>query len=65
MLRAFASGCTALTGVEAISNGVPAFKQPEARNAAITMGFMAAVLGTLFIGVTVLASALGHHPARR
>ena len=62
VLRAFASGCTALTGVEAISNGVPAFKHPEARNAAITMGFMAAVLGTLFIGVSVLASALGVTP---
>jgi amino acid transporter len=62
VLRAFASGCTALTGVEAISNGVPAFKHPEARNAAITMGFMAAVLGTLFIGVSVLASALGVSP---
>src|SRR6266853_1859892 len=56
VLRAFASGCTALTGVEAISNGVPAFKHPEARNAAITMGWMAAVLGTLFIGVSVLAA---------
>ena len=62
VLRAFASGCTALTGVEAISNGVPAFKHPEARNAAITMGWMAAVLGTLFIGVSVLASALGVTP---
>jgi len=62
VLRAFASGCTALTGVEAISNGVPAFKHPEARNAAITMGWMAAVLGTLFIVVSVLASALGITP---
>ena len=62
VLRAFASGCTALTGVEAISNGVPAFKHPEAHNAAITMGWMAAVLGTLFIGVSVLASALGITP---
>ena len=62
VLRAFASGCTALTGIEAISNGVPAFKAPEARNAAITMGWMAAVLGTLFLGVSVLASALGITP---
>src|SRR5260370_322424 len=62
VLRAFASGCTALTGVEAISNGVPAFKHPEARNAAITMGWMAAVLGPLFIGLSVLASALGITP---
>ncbi|HSB42246.1 MAG TPA: APC family permease [Methylomirabilota bacterium] len=62
ILRAFASGCTALTGIEAISNGVPAFKAPEARNAAITMGWMAAVLGSLFLGVSVLASALGITP---
>jgi amino acid transporter len=62
VLRAFASGCTALTGIEAISNGVPAFKPPEARNAAITMGWMAVVLGTLFLGVSVLASALGITP---
>jgi amino acid transporter len=58
VLRAFSSGCTALTGIEAISNGVPAFKPPEARNAAITMGWMAGILGTFFLGVTILASAL-------
>jgi amino acid transporter len=62
VLRAFSSGCTALTGIEAISNGVPAFKAPEARNAAITMGWMAVILGTLFLGITVLASALGITP---
>jgi amino acid transporter len=58
VLRAFSSGCTALTGVEAISNGVPAFKPPEARNASITMGWMAGILGGLFLGITVLAWAL-------
>ena len=58
MLRAFSSGCTALTGVEAISNGVPAFKPPESRNASITMGWMAGILGGLFLGITVLAWAL-------
>ena len=58
VLRAFSSGCTALTGIEAISNGVPAFKPPEARNAAITMGWMAGILGTFFLGIIVLASAL-------
>ena len=58
VLRAFSSGCTALTGIEAISNGVPAFKPPEARNAAITMGWMAGILGTFFLGVTILASEL-------
>ena len=62
VLRAFASGCTALTGIEAISNGVPAFKAPEARNAAITMGWMAAILGTLFLGISALAAALGIMP---
>ena len=50
VLRAFSSGCTALTGVEAISNGVPAFKPPEARNASITMGWMAGILGRPFSG---------------
>jgi len=63
VLRAFSSGCTALTGVEAISNGVPAFRPPEARNAAITMGWMAIVLGVLFLGISALASALGLTPA--
>jgi amino acid transporter len=58
MLRAFSSGCTALTGVEAISNGVPAFKPPESRNASITMGWMAGILGGLFLGITVLAWVL-------
>jgi amino acid transporter len=63
VLRAFSSGCTALTGVEAISNGVPAFKPGEAKNAAITMGWMAGILGTLFLGITVLAWALHVTPA--
>jgi len=58
VLRAFSSGCTALTGVEAISNGVPAFRPAEARNAAITMGWMAAILGVLFLGISGLASAM-------
>jgi amino acid transporter len=63
VLRAFSSGCTAMTGTEAISNGIPAFRAPESRNAAITLGFMAIILGTLFVGITVLASALGVVPA--
>jgi amino acid transporter len=58
VLRAFSSGCTALTGVEAISNGVPAFKPGESRNASITMAWMAGILGTLFLGITMLAWAL-------
>jgi len=55
ILRAFASGSAALTGVEAISNGVPAFKPPESRNAATTLAWMAAILGFLFLGVSLLA----------
>lgn len=55
ILRAFASGCTALTGVEAISNGVPAFRPPEAKNASTTLRWMGAILLTLFLGVTILA----------
>jgi amino acid transporter len=54
ILRAFASGCTALTGIEAISDGVPAFRSPESRNAAITLGWMATILVTLFLGITTL-----------
>ncbi|MCA2212148.1 APC family permease [Jidongwangia harbinensis] len=54
-LRAFASGCTALTGVEAISNGVPAFRPPKAANAARTMLAMGATAITLFAGITALA----------
>jgi amino acid transporter len=63
VLRAFSSGCTALTGIEAISNGVPAFKPSESRNAAITMGWMAGILGALFVGITVLAWALQVTPS--
>jgi len=62
ILRAFASGCTAMTGIEAISNGIPAFRPPESRNAAITLGWMAVVLGTFFVGLTVLADRLGIVP---
>ncbi|NWG22458.1 MAG: APC family permease [Chloroflexi bacterium] len=57
ILRAFAAGCTALTGIEAIADGVPAFKKPESRNAAITLAIMAALLVTMFLGITVLANA--------
>jgi amino acid transporter len=62
LLRAFSSGCTALTGVEVISNGVSAFKPPETKNAALTMIGMSAVLGTLFMGITVLAYQFGVLP---
>jgi amino acid transporter len=62
LLRAFSSGAVALSGVEAVSNGVPSFRKPEARNAATTLAIMAAILGVCFIGVSVLASHL--HPLR-
>lgn len=55
LLHAFASGTTALTGVEAISNGITAFKQPRSRNAGITLIWMSLILGTLFLGITFLS----------
>jgi amino acid transporter len=55
VLRAFASGCAALTGIEAISNGVPAFRPPESRNAATTLGWMVGICLILFLGITALA----------
>lgn len=62
ILRAFASGCTALTGVEAISNGVQAFQPPEAKNASVTLLWMALILGTLFLGTSFLTSHFGITP---
>lgn len=62
LLRAFASGCAALTGVEAISNGIQAFKYPESKNASATLTWMAGILLTLFIGITALASLYGVLP---
>jgi amino acid transporter len=62
ILQAFSAGCTALTGVEAISNGVPAFKQPESRNASVTLIVMLSILGIIFLGITVLAHYLGVVP---
>jgi amino acid transporter len=55
ILRAFSSGCTALTGIEAISNGITAFKEPRSRNAATTLTWMSGILITLFLGITLLA----------
>ena len=57
LLTAFSNGCTAMTGVEAVSNGVPAFKPPEAKNAAATMLMMAVLSITMFVGITLLAHA--------
>ena len=61
LLRAFASGCSALTGIEAIANGVPAFRKPKVKNAQITMVLMGAAAVTMFIGVTALALASNVH----
>ncbi|MCE9623467.1 MAG: APC family permease [Actinomycetia bacterium] len=58
LLRAFSSGAVALSGVEAVSNGVPAFKKPESKNAATTLVWMGVILGTCFLGVSVLAAKL-------
>jgi amino acid transporter len=63
ILRAFASGCAALTGVEAISNGVPAFRKPEADNAGKTLVAMAVILAAMFLGITLLTRLLGIVPA--
>ncbi len=63
LLNAFAQGCSAMTGTEAISNGVPAFKPPESKNAATTLTWMALLLGTMFIGTTILAKALDVLPS--
>ena len=62
VLRAFASGSAAMTGVEAISNGVMAFRSPESRNAGLTLIWMAGILGTLFLGITYLSQHLGIVP---
>jgi amino acid transporter len=62
LMRAFADGCSAMTGTEAISNGTPAFKPPEWKNAQTTMVAMAAVLGVVFLGVSYLATVSGAVP---
>ncbi|MEA2687390.1 MAG: hypothetical protein QOE93_2585 [Actinomycetota bacterium] len=63
LLRGFSSGAVALTGIEAIADGVPAFKPPEAKNAAATLTIMGCILATLFVGVSVLAHHLGPYPS--
>jgi hypothetical protein len=62
LLTAFSNGCTAMTGVEAVSNGVPAFRPPESRNASATLVAMAALAITMFMGLTLLAHAYGIVP---
>jgi amino acid transporter len=63
LLRAFASGTTSLTGVEAISNGIPAFREPKSRNAGITLIGMSLILGSLLLGITFLAHQVGAVPS--
>ncbi|MCX8053218.1 MAG: APC family permease, partial [Armatimonadetes bacterium] len=57
ILRAFAGGCAAMTGTEAVADGIPAFRPPESKNAAATLVYMAFILAFLFIGISVLAHA--------
>ncbi|MDQ3980832.1 MAG: APC family permease [Actinomycetota bacterium] len=63
LLRGFSSGAVALTGIEALADGVPAFRRPSAKNAATTLTIMGVILATLFFGVSVLAHHLGPHPS--
>jgi len=65
LLKGFSSGAVALTGVEAISNGVPAFRRPESKNAATTLVWMGLILGTLFMGVQILSHHLGPYPSEQ
>ncbi len=62
LLKAFSSGCSALTGVEAVSNAIPNFKQPAERNAAATLVMMGVILCTMFIGISALAYWYGIAP---
>lgn len=55
LLKAFANGCSAMTGTEAVSNGIPAFKEPKSQNAALTLVAMGIILGTIFLGISYLA----------
>ncbi|GAB4495153.1 MAG: APC family permease [Anaerolineales bacterium] len=63
ILHAFSSGTAALTGIEAISNGITAFKEPRSKNAGITLIWMAAILSTLFLGITYLAGQINAYPS--
>src|SRR5437764_11751223 len=59
LLRAFSSGCAALTGVEAISNGVPAFRVPKSKNAATTLALLGGIAVTMLLSIIVLANRMG------
>ncbi len=63
LLKAFSSGTSALTGVEAISNGIPAFSEPKSRNAGITLIWMSSILGVLLLAITFLSHQIGAVPS--
>lgn len=63
LMRAFADGCSAITGVEAVSNGVPAFQPPEARHARTTLAIMGTLVGIMFLGSSYLAGVVGAVPS--
>src|SRR6185369_11452451 len=65
LMRAFADGCSAITGVEAVSNGVPAFRRSESWNARVTLTVMAVLVGVMFLGTSWLAEVAGAVPAER
>jgi amino acid transporter len=65
LLHAFSNGTAALTGVEAISNGIPAFQEPKSRNAGVTLIWMSSILGSLFLGISFLAYRIGAVPSER
>ena len=64
LMRAFADGCSAITGVEAVSNGVPAFRRPESLNARTTLAVMGVLVGIMFIGTSILAGVSGAIPSQ-
>jgi amino acid transporter len=64
LLKAFSSGCSALTGVEAVSNAIPSFKAPAEKNAAKTLAMMGVILGSMFLGITILAYYFGISPQK-
>jgi amino acid transporter len=65
ILHAFSSGTAALTGIEAVSDGITAFRQPRSRNAGVTLIFMALILGTLFLGISSLVQPIGAIPSEQ
>ena len=65
LLHAFSSGTSAMTGIEAIANGITAFKEPRSRNAGIVLVWMGCILGTLFLGITFLAGRIGAVPSEQ